>query len=292
MLIDVHAHIGRIFPDLSKFLDVTDLIHKMDVWGIDRSCVLCLSEHPEAEYQDSDTEDVIAACSRFPKRLIPFCLIDPRFGRNSPEMDFSYLLKEYTARGCKGMGEMLPKMDFDDPRCLNLFRQVGTFELPIIFDMNDRIDYYGLRDDSGLPKLEKALQECPNTIFIGHGPTFWAEISAGDHLGYPSTSVKPGGAVPRLMEKYANLWADISALSGLNALTRDESFGLEFCDRFQDKLLFGTDSCHRFEDAPECPNVNLMKRMRNDKLLSHHACEKIESGNAIRLFSLESGKGS
>ena len=40
MLLDVHAHIGRIFPDRSKFLDVTDLIRKMDAWSIDSSCVL------------------------------------------------------------------------------------------------------------------------------------------------------------------------------------------------------------------------------------------------------------
>ena len=290
MLIDVHAHIGRLFPDRRTFLDVTDLIRKMDTWHIDRSCVLCLSETPEAEYLESDTEDVIAACSHHPTRLIPFCLIDPRFGGNSPDMDFSYLLEEYVARGCKGMGEMLPKMDFDDPRCLNLFRQAGKFSLPIIFDMNDNPVYYGLRDDYGLPRLENALQSCPETILVGHGPTFWAEISkdvpAELRSGYPKGPVVPGGAVPRLMGKYENLWADISAGSGHNALTRDENFGIEFCDRFQDKLMFGTDSCSRLNDVPMVPNVLFMRKLRAEKRLADAACDKIAYKNVMRLLAL------
>jgi len=290
MLIDVHAHIGRLGTERSETLDVNDLVNKMDIWGIDKSCVHCLSEHPEAHYLESDTEDIIAGCSKYPDRLIPFCLIDPRFGLNSPDMDFSYLLEEYVARGCKGMGEMLPKMYFDDPRCLNLFRQVGEFGLPIIFDMNDSANYYGLRDDYGLPRLEKALQECPDTVLVGHGPTFWAEISKdvpeNQRAGYPTGPVVPGGAVSRLMEKYDNLWADLSAGSGYNGVTRDEKFGLEFLDQFQDKLMFGTDSCSRYAKGAEAEIVDLMKRLREEQLLSEEACEKIASGNAIRLMDL------
>ena len=289
MLIDVHAHIGRLNPDRREMLDANDLVNKMDVWGIDKSCVHCLSEHPEAHYLESDTEDVIAACSKYPDRLIPFCLIDPRFGTNDDKMDFSYRLEEYVARGCKGMGEMLPKMYFDDPRCLNLFRQVGEFGLPIIFDMNDSPNHYGLRDDYGLPRLEKALQECPNTVLVGHGPTFWAEISKEvpeQRAGYPNGPVVPGGAVPRLMEKYENLWADLSAGSGYTGITRDEQFGLEFLDQFQDKLMFGTDHCSRYINNPEAPIVDFMQRVREEKLLSEEACDKMASGNAIRLMDL------
>jgi len=290
MLIDVHAHLGRLHRDRRKFLDVTDLILKMDAWGIERACVHCLSEHPEAEYQESDTEDIIAACSKYPRRLVPFCLIDPRFGLNSPDMDFSYLLEEYVARGCKGMGEMLPKMHFDDPRCINLFRQAGKFGLPVTFDMNDNPIYYGLRDDPGLPRLERALRECPDTIFVGHGPTFWAEISGDvperERRGYPKGPVSPGGAVPRLMARYPNLWADISAGSGHNALTRDLKFGLEFLERFQDKLMFGTDSCNRITETPTSPNVELMTRLREERLISEVAWNKIARENAIRLYRL------
>lgn len=289
-MIDVHAHIGRLVTDRKRFLDVTDLILKMDAWGIERACVHGLSEHPEAHYMDSDTEDVLAACSPYPERLIPFCLIDPRFGMNDVTMDFSYLLEEYKARGCKGMGEMLPKMQVDDPRCINLFQQTGKYGLPITFDMNDNPIHYGLRDDYGLPRLERTLQECPETVFVGHGPTFWAEISVdipeGQRFGYPTGAVKSGGAVPRLMAKYDNLWADLSAGSGHNAITRDEKFGLEFLGEFQDKLMFGTDSCARLNHVPDSLNVALMRRLQEQNLISEDAWNKIAHGNATRLYGL------
>jgi len=290
MLIDVHAHIGRIFPDRRRFLDATDLLLKMDSWKIDKSLVHCLSEHPEATYQESDTEDVISACSKFPERLVPFCLIDPRFGRNSPEMDFSYLLKEYVDRGCKGMGEMLPKMEFDDPRCLNLFRQAGQFGLPVTFDMQDSAEGYGLRDDPGLPKLARALRACPETVFVGHGPTFWAEISGQVSLeernAYPKGKVVEGGAVPRLMRRYPNLWADLSAGSGYNAVTRDLDFGLSFLETFQDRLMFGTDSCHRITETPVCPIVEFMREIGEKGTISEEAWDKIAWRNAAKLYEL------
>lgn len=294
MLIDVHGHIGRVLPDRREFVDVTNLIAKMDAWSIDRTCVLALSEHPEGAYLESDTEDVLAACGRYPDRLVPFCLIDPRYG-NRADMDFSHLLEEYVTRGCKGLGELLPKMDFDDPRCLNLYRQAARFGLPVLFDMQDRPEGYGLRDDFGLPRLENALRLCPETVFIGHGPTFWAEISAevpaDNRSGYPAGPIAAGGAVPRLMRQYPNLWADTSAGSGNNALTRDPDFGLEFLDEFQDKLMFGTDSCQRSDVDTVWPTVATIRDLRTNRKLSESALEKIEWRNATRLLDLTVPQG-
>ena len=88
------------------------------------------------------------------------------------------------------------------------------------------------------------------------------------------------------MEQYDNLWADLSAGSGYNAITRDEAFGLTFLERFQDKLMFGTDSCRRFVRQPELPNVDLMTKLKQDHLISDAAWAKIASGNAIRLMGL------
>ncbi len=43
---------------------------------------------------------------------------------------------------------------------------------------------------------------------------------------------------------YANLYADLSAQSGYNAITRDPKFGLTFLKRWKHRLMFGTDSLH------------------------------------------------
>ncbi|MDD3726311.1 MAG: amidohydrolase family protein [Candidatus Ratteibacteria bacterium] len=289
-IIDIHGHIGRVVADRKEFIDVTNLIAKMDLWGIDITCVLPLSEHPEGGYLECNTEDVINACSKYPDRLIPFCLIDPRY-LNSPVTDFKPLLREYKIRGCKGLGELLPKMDFDDIRCINLYRQAGEIGFPVLFDMNDSEYGYGLRDSYGLPKLENALKSCSETIFIGHGPTFWSEVSAdvskSERLGYPVGQIKGVGAVVRLMRNYKNLWVDISAHSGYNALTRDISFTADFINEFQDRVLFGTDSCNRSDVNKVYPNVDFIRKLREEKIVDDEIIEKIEWKNCTRLLNLE-----
>ena len=129
-----------------------------------------------------------------------------------------------------------------------------------------------------------ALRKCPQTIFIGHGPAFWAQLSADDEYeGYPKGPVKKGGAVPRLLAEYENLYAAVSAGSGYNALTRDERFGPEFLEGFQDKLLFGTDVVKRDQDAPI---VHYIKKIRQEKKIGVQAYEKIVEHNATRLLGL------
>lgn len=292
MLIDVHSHIGRLSPDRREFVDVTNLIAKMDAWGIDLSCVLPVSESPECGILDASSSDVAAACARYPDRLIPFCMIDPRCG-NRADMDFSQRLEEYKSLGCRGIGEVVAKLEFDDPRCLNLYQQSGKFGLPVLFHLEDRTEGYGLRDTPGLLRMERALRECPHTVFIGHGPTFWAEISGGlsaEDRGcwpYPVGPVKPGGAVPRLMRQYANLCGDISANSGHAALTRDPGFGLEFLEEFQDSLLFGTDSCKRSDVNSTWNTVELFRDLRDSHKLPTEALEKIGWKNCARLLDLK-----
>ncbi len=292
MLIDVHAHIGQVRPCPECILDADDLLRKMDAWQIDRSCILPLSEHPDPNYCNSDTEDILAACSRHPDRLTPFCLIDPRITSDNRERLLRERLTDYTDRGCRGLGELLPDIPFDDPRCIELYCLAGEYALPVLFDLHDVPGEYGLRDSAGLPAMERALRACPDTIFIGHGPTFWAELSADvtasqrEGWPWPNGPVKPGGAVPRLMAAYDNLWADISAGSGFNALKRDPSFAVSFLTTFQDKILFGTDSCRRFDAEPLSPNREWMRRMRDERLLDEEVCSKIESGNARRLLHL------
>ena len=58
---------------------------------------------------------------------------------------------------------------------------------------------------------------------------------------YPEGPVLPGGANPAMLEKHPNLYADLSATSGLTALTRDEEFGRRYLVDYADKLLFARD---------------------------------------------------
>lgn len=291
MLIDIHAHIGRVGRRRADTLSAEQLVAKMDAWGIERACVLPLADCPEGWYLHNTTDDVLAACERHPDRLIPFCLVDPRFGDATADTDFGDLLAEYKERGCVGLGEFIPSLYFDDPRCLNLYRQAGEAGLPVLFDMTATLEHgYGVVDDPGLPRLERALRECPDTIFVGHGPAFWSEVSAdvpeAERGGYPSGPVKREGAVPRLLAACPNLWADLSAGSGHNALTRDPAFGLEFLDRFQDKLLFGTDVLRHDQGEADVPIIGTLRRIHAEGRLSDAAFQQIAHANATRLLGL------
>jgi len=70
MLIDIHGHIGRVMPDREEFIDVTNIIAKMDAWGIDKTCILPLSEHPEGAYLECNTQDQIWTSRVFLKNIL------------------------------------------------------------------------------------------------------------------------------------------------------------------------------------------------------------------------------
>jgi uncharacterized protein len=92
--------------------------------------------------------------------------------------------------------------------------------------------------------LEARLRQYPNIKFIGHGPLFWKGISSlmdNSHV-LPSGPVIGEGIICRLLSEYDNLYADLSAYSGYNALARDPQFARKFLCSFSGKLLYATDN--------------------------------------------------
>lgn len=127
--------------------------------------------------------------------------------------------------------------------------------------------------------LEKRLKEYPDVVFIGHGPLFWKGISS--ELGcttYPRGPVLKGGVLPRLLEEYPNLYADISGVSGYNALQRDKKFTQQFLSELSSKILFGTDNV-------SLDLKDLLKKLR----LNSADIKKIFGENAMRIIEKSSG---
>jgi len=90
------------------------------------------------------------------------------------------------------------------------------------------------------------LKKYPNTRFIGHADAFWANVDAkyANEASYPSGAITRGGITDKLLGDYGNLFGDLSANSGNNAMSRDAAFTADFLKRQQDKLIFGSDcSC-------------------------------------------------
>lgn len=157
-------------------------------------------------------------------------------------------LRKYKDLGAVGVGELTCNIPMLDPALRALYEAAGKLELPITLHMSPAVGRsYGVVDEPGLPQLEQSLRDFPDTIFVGHSACFWCEIS-GDaptdvtgRNGYPTGPVAPGGRIVDLLEKYPNLYCDLSATSGGQAITRDEAFGIAFLERFADRMLFATD---------------------------------------------------
>lgn len=274
-MIDTHTHLyymGRL-PDEPAGLTPEQLVDRMNREGIDKSVILPI-ESPEIETGICLTEQAIQAAERYPERLISFIHIDPR---NPHCTD----LIEFFARHplVKGFGELVDYAPIDDPLHKKVFAKCSDLGLPVVFYSSQNSCW----DEVGLPRLEKCLQEYPELIFIGHGQRWWAAISADDDGAggrYPEESVSPGGAADRLLGEYDNMYADLSANSGYNAITRDPQFTRGFIDRHWRKLLWATDYLSPGDELPQIAWI------RETPMAEEHR-QAIAAGNARRLLRLD-----
>jgi len=293
MFIDIHLHTVRrkSLPrnakgDTSALPE--ELIAIMDRTGVDKG-VLLSGVSPECRKQFTTVEDILDVCEQYPDRFIPFCNIDPRAEGNHPQSDLSRQLLFYKGEGCKGVGEITANLLFDDPLVQNLFTHCQACEMPVLFHIGPQCGgCYGLVDDLHLPRLEQCLKKFPDLIFIGHSQPFWAEIS-GDlteeaRNSYPKGKVVPQGVLVRLFEGYPNLYGDISAHSGYNALTRDAEFGFHFMETFQDRLFFGTDVTSPKNDHR---HAEFLRNALQSGSISQQTFEKISWQNTNTILKLE-----
>jgi predicted TIM-barrel fold metal-dependent hydrolase len=247
--VDMHTHLGQTWNSQPP-LTAEALLRWMDAGNISQAVVLPLV-NPEASAYPLTTDFVLLQTKPHRQRLIPFCSVDPRTSYVGGHKGLVEMLLKYKEAGCRGFGEHKPGVPIDDPRNLAIFKACAEVKLPVLF----HLDSLRNTDKPGLPGLEKVLKEVPDCTFIGHGPGWWASISGGvtekDLGGYPRGPVAPGGAIDRLMEKYGNIYGELSAGSGAGAISRDEKFGREFLIRRADRLMFGTDYLHPGQDVPQ-----------------------------------------
>jgi hypothetical protein len=278
--IDVHTHIGTTWNG-NKELTPDGLLKWMDEHNIERSILLPLVS-PESSSFLLLTEPALKAAKEHPDRLTAFCSIDPRTSVRGGVKGFTDIIKSYVDKGAKGFGEHKVGLPFDDPLMMQIYEVCENLEIPLLFHM----DAIRGIDEPGLPRLEHALATFPKLNFIGHGPGWWASISGDiktkkDLGSYPKGKVVEGGAIDRLMEKYPNIYGDMSAGSGNNAIARDPEFGRKFLIRRQDRLMFGTDYLQPGQPVPQFKTLASME-------LPFDVDVKIRRKNAIRVIKLES----
>ena len=292
-VIDIHEHIiprkGFLHPLRDETVTTpTELVKIMDREGIDMMVALPLSS-PETYHFIQSVEEVFEACDQYPDRFIKFCHVDCRLSTNPLTYDFVPILEYYKSLGAKGIGEMTFNLWWDDPRVQNLLRDCETAGLPFLFHLaTHEFNTYGLITEPGLLGLERALKKYPKLPLIGHSAAWWAEVAPNpaphERDGYPKSKVAEGGRVPELLRKYDNMWGDLSAGSGYNAVSRDPEWGYRFIEEFQDKLLMGLDICIPSND--KCELIHFMKEAVKNGNISQLAYDKVMGDNAVKLLGL------
>ncbi len=218
-MIDVHTHLLGTPIEILTY---------MDWFNIDAAVVLgCIGQPPEA---------LVKVCGRYPDRLIPFYIVKPTDAHKAEK------IKKALELGARGYGEHKLRRRIDDPKSKEIYRICSGLRIPILVHLG----WEGSGWNPDIHGFEKMVAEFPDTTFIAHGEGWWREISSDvPKASYPTGKIEPGGKVDYILEMYPNVYADLSARSGSNALSRDVDFARSFVERYKNRLLFGTDFYQR-----------------------------------------------
>ena len=178
------------------------------------------------------------AVASHPNRFVRFASVDVA----QPEAIDR--LRVAAQNGAIGYGEIKSQVAAAGPEMQRLYALAAELNVPITMHFQE-VNQPGSPGtyNTGLKQFDAMLKAFPKTTFIGHADAFWANVSAdyAEDTAYPKGPIKPGGVTDRFLGDYANLYADMSANSGNNFLTRDPEFAGRFLDRHQNKLMFGSD---------------------------------------------------
>jgi uncharacterized protein len=271
-VVDAHFHFRPLDATLSH----------MDGAGIDRAILLT------GAAQDSN------AASAPADRFARFTSVDVT------RADAIDVLRQAARAGARGFGEMKYQVAADGVEMRRVYDVAAELGLPVLLHFQEFSDPSSVGVfNSGIDRLPALLKQYPRTVFIGHANSFWANISAEvpSDISYPTAPVKAGGLTDRMLADFPNLYGDLSATSGRNALARSPEFSADFLKRHQDKLIFGSDcGCRDGKGAGQTNPFPLVagKCVAREtltaltQLTSPEIFRKITAQNVIRLLKLNS----
>lgn len=254
-VIDMHNHL-RDHQKLDEYLKVMD---ETEVWKI-----VSLDARSENDFYKEHIRELHSISKeRFLVFFVPdFSYIDdPEFGRKEADK-----LEEAVEMGCRGMkifkelgltikdnsGNVVP---VDDPRIDPIWAKCGELGIPVTIHVSDPkafftpLDRYNERyDELGAhpnwsfygdqyPGKEEILNQ-RNRVFEKHPDT----IFIATHMANLPEEL---GRVSMWMEKYPNMYVDINAR--ISELGRQPYTARKFMIKYQDRILFGTDTPPRLD---------------------------------------------
>jgi len=207
-----------------------------------------------------------------------------RFGANDvPDLEgATHEIERYLKLGAVVIAEQKFGIACDAPEMQRIYAIARAHDVPVLMHWQFEMYNYGFE------RFHTMLEKFSRVTFVGHAQTWWGHIDrryADQTMMYPKGPVTRGGLTDRYLGDYPNLYGDLSAGSGLNALTRDEEFARDFLARHRDKLLFGSDCSDRDGGGPACLGAQIIAAVR--RLAPSREIERqLLYGNAKRLFRL------
>ena len=235
-VIDIHQH-----TNYSGRTDAQLIAHQRTM-GIAKSVLLPAGSSGGLEVGAGGNESVAAVRAAYPGEYSIFANELP----NIPET--KRVLERYLKAGAIGIGEQKFEVECDS-KGLHLVASIAAhFDVPVLMHFQ-----HG-KYNTGIERFHKMAEKFPNVRFIGHAQTWWGNIDKNHQQAvmYPKGPVTPGGITDRLLSDYHNVYGDLSAGSGLNALLRDEDHARNFLARHQDKLIYGSDCNDRDGAGQTC----------------------------------------
>ena len=220
------------------------------------------------------------ACRQFAKAHAK----DFRFGANEvPDVDGAVQeIERCLKRGAIVIAEQKFGVECDSREMQAIYALAAEHRVPVLMHWQYQMYNYGFE------RFHRMLEKFPKVNFLGHAQTWWGNIDKNNvdqSVMYPKGPVAPGGLTDRYLSDYPNMFGDLSAGSGLNALTRDEDFARDFITRHQDKLIYGSDCSDRVGSGAACQGSQTIAAIR--RLVPSKAVErKLLYGNAKKMFRL------
>jgi predicted TIM-barrel fold metal-dependent hydrolase len=182
MVIDAHAHADE--NDIWGWYDPPEkLLSLMDEAGIDMAVITPYADEPGPS---PGLENLKRYVAQFPRRLIGFPRIDPKFGKKSVEIFETTIKANPLMKGLK-LHPISNLVKPFAPLCVELIRKAGELGVPVFIHCGDKIPALPLQ-------IARAAGLCPGTTIICHmGGYFHA------------------GEILRCAQRYSNLVLDTSS---------------------------------------------------------------------------------
>ena len=269
-VIDIHQH-----TDYSGRTDEQLIAHQRKR-GVTHTILLPAGRFFGLEASCGGNDRVAEIVQRLPREYSYFANEVPYLSEAREE------LRRWLGRGAIGIGEQKFQLEADS-RGIEIVADVAReFGVPVL------LHFQFARYNTSFDRFHRMLEKYPAVNFIGHAQTWWANIDAKAEQSvlYPKGAVTPGGITDRLLADYPNIFGDLSAGSGLNALLRDEDHARAFLARHREKLMFGSDCNDAIGEGEKCSGSQMLAAVR--RLAPDKAAErKMLFENARRLLKLK-----